>query len=368
MAIEHIRVSIWRHARARQLACALALLLTACAGVPQETLETIAAREPILLRASSGFGYIYPGSREAVTWQSGGTLVLTPTTLYHLGPTTRTVSYAMIDRVSSVELPDSLGLITGKQRSNLLKVAPSRPVCGDACAFNLVDNPELVGKAIEIIEAGRAQVDPFGRVSGPRNVWLAAGIRSSRFWWGVAPSYVQANAPQTKKSLDEHFCAHMDCRGKGASAGLYGDALRKALNRAPANTAYRFAELPGVVLNHRAELNTRALANALADYDATIDSLLVSDVTAVTLRERISADYEVSIEVTVKSFVDYFALHPLQDGRYFWSYHTETRPAAEWLAFDADAFAALFVRAANKTGCTIFTDLRMATDRALCPA
>lgn len=346
-----------------RVCCALAIVLSGCASVPRETIESITTREQVLLSATSAFGMVYASSGEdAVTWTDRGTLLLTPTSLYFVSGTTRALSYAMVTDVSLRSLPDMLGFVRGKKRDQLLAIEVSRPVCQTGCVFNLVDDPHLVNRAIEIIEMGRTRVDPFGRTEGPQPVWLAAGIRNSRYWWSDEPAYLQANHPAAKRQIDEWLCAHLDCRGRGSSAAPYGEGWRELLVDSPTD-GYQFRALPGVVLNYRAELNTAVLARLLAAEDPSVHTLLVSDVTAVTLRERISADYEVSIELTVKSFVDYFDLNPLKDGHYFWHEYKTVRSLDEWLATDSAGFAAVLKTAAHQTGCQVLEALKSKASR-----
>jgi len=336
----------------------LALALSGCASVPRETIESITAREKVLLSATSTFGTVYESSGDdAVTWADRGTLLLTPTSLYFVSGTTRTLSYAMVTGASIRSLPDMLGFVRGKQRDNLLAIEVSRPVCQKACVFNLVDDPGKLAEAIEIIGSGRKHVDPFGRSEGPQAVWVAAGVRNSRFWWSEEPAYLQANKLEAKRQLDELFCAHLDCRGSGSSAAAYGEGWRELLIDSPTE-GYQFRALPGVVLNQRAELNTRVLAKLLRSEDPSVNTLLVSDVTAVTLRERVSADYEVSVELTVRSFVDYFDLDPLRDGHYFWHEYKTTRSLNEWLATDTIGFTNVLKTAAQQAGCKVLADLK----------
>ena len=344
------------------------LFLSGCAAVPNETVDSITARETVLLEATSAFGIIYESDSDAVTWTDRGTLLLTPTSLYFVSGTTRSLSYAMVTGTSIRTLPDMLGFVRGRSRGNLLTVEVSRPVCQTACVFNLVEAPDLVPRAIEIVEAGRSSVDPFGRVDGPRPVWLAAGTRNSRFWWSEAPAYLESRSPERKRQLDEWLCARLDCRGGGSSAAGYGEGLREVLADS-ADTGYQFRPLPGVALNQRAELDTHVLAKVLGSEDPEVRALLVSDVTSVTLRERISASYEVRIEVTVRSFVDYFDLDPLKDGRYFWSEFKTTRLLDEWLATDDSGFTDVLRSAARQTGCQVLSELNSHSDdtSVICP-
>lgn len=341
----------------------LVLILGGCTSVPRETVESITAREQVLMRATSAFGVIYKDSGgDAVTWTDRGTLILTPTSLYFVSGTTRSLSYAQVTGTSIRSLPDMLAFVRGKSRDNLLAIEVSRPVCQLACVFNLVDDPDMVTQAVEIIESGRATVDPFGRIDGPRPVWLAAGIRNSRFWWQEEPAYLKANNPDAKRQLDEKLCTLLACRARGNSATAYGEGWRELLIDSPTG-GYGFLALPGVVLNHRAELNTGVLAGLLRTEDPTVHSLLVSDVTAVTVRERVSADYEVSVELTVRSFVDYFDLDPLKDGHYFWHEYTTTRPLNEWLAMDSSDFSNVLKTAAHQTGCKVLVELKSPTSQ-----
>jgi hypothetical protein len=349
--------------RALSICSLLALALSACASVPRETIESVTAREKVLLSVTSSFGTIYESSGDdAVTWADRGTLLLTPTSLYFVSGTTRTLSYAMVTGASIRSLPDMLGFVRGKKRDNLLAIEVSRPVCQKACVFNLVDDPGKLAEAIEIIGSGRKHVDPFGRIDGPQSVWVAAGIRNSRFWWSEEPAYLQASKPEAKRQLDEKFCAHLDCRGSGSSATAYGEGWRELLIDSPTE-GYQFRALPGVVLNQRAELNTRVLAKLLTSEDPSVNALLVSDITAVTLRERVSADYEVSVELTVRSFVDYFDLDPFRDGHYFWHEYKTTRSLNEWLAADSFDFTNVLKTAAQQAGCKVLADLNSQVSR-----
>jgi hypothetical protein len=182
-------------------------------------------------------------------------------------------------------------------------------------------------------------VDPFGRRDGPRNVWLAAGLRNARAYWTVEPSYLDKHAPGQRAAVDAWFCARTNCKGAGTTAALYGAALQRQLPDQSA-TGYAFLELPGVKVNHRTELAVGALVKRLRTAEPDIDSLLVSGLHGIALAEKISADYRVSIEVTFRAFVDYFDLEPLKEGAYFFTAHVVTRPAEEWLSLDQAGFDA----------------------------
>lgn len=338
------------------------LMNVSCATVPVETEASIAAREQILFQATAAFGRIGTGTG-AVTWEDRGTLILTPTALFFTSGS-RALSYAMVDTVSLAALPDMLGFVRGKVREGLLVVQVSRPVCLDGCVFNLVDDPGRAAEAREIIEAGRSRVDPFGRADGPHDVWLATGIRNSRVWWREHPSYLESSAPGLKRELDDWFCVRVDCRGSGRTAHLYGKALTTLLaDDQPGH--YAFRPLQGVALNRQAELQTGALASALKSEDPKVQRLLVSDAVSITLRERVSADYQVSVEMSVRSFVDFFDLDPLKDGRYFWHEYHSVRTIEDWLAMDDAGFADELAEAARETGCRALAALEPQRHRSI---
>ena len=331
--------------------------LAGCATLPAESRETIATREDVLLEAPVTWGMLGAGEPPVVTWQGPATLLLTPTTLYVVQPGTHkaisyaTVTAARVGPVTDVALPFRPGKVVEEQ----LIVEMSRPSCREGCVFNLHD-ALLSRRSLELIETQRAAVDPFGRRNGPRTAWLAAGIRNARAWWAVEPGYLKKAAPDRKTGFDRWICEQTDCRGSGRTAGLYGSPLREAL---PVDTAHgsAFRDLEGIAVTARTTLGTGALVAALRVADPAIDSLLVSDLQTIRLRERISADYDVSVEMTFEVFVDYFDVDPVKDGRYFWYAHSITRPLDEWLAMDAEGFAAEISAAARSVACRIQHDL-----------
>ena len=340
------------------LAMALATMqLAGCATLPTESRETIAAREEVLLEAPVTWGTLGAGEAPRVTWQGPATLLLTPTTLYvvHAG-THEAISYATvtgtrIGPVTGLALPFGAGKVVEEQ----LIVRLSRPRCREGCVFNLGD-AATARRALELIESQRQAVDPFGRRDEPPIAWLAAGIRSARAWWEVQPEYLKQAAPHRKTAFDRWICEQTDCRGSGRTAGLYGSALREAL---PVETApgYVFRDLEGIAVTSRTTLETAALVEALRLADPAVDRLLVSDLQTIRLRERISADYLVSIEMTFDVFVDYFDVDPVKDGQYFWHAHSVTRPLDEWLAMDAEGFAAEVAAAARSVACRVQQEL-----------
>jgi hypothetical protein len=336
------------------LICLLLLSAEGCSSVPVQTPETIAAREQILFQATAAFGRIGAGI-EAVTWEDRGTLILTPTSIYFTGGS-RAISYAMVNSVSLRALPDMLAVIRGKVRQSLLVVQVDRPVCFDGCVFNLVDDPGKASEALDIIEAGRYRVDPFGRTNGPYDVWLATGIRNTRVWWRERPAYLEARTPERKRALDDWFCERVNCKGSGRTAPVYGRALTTLLVK-DIPGLYVFRPLEGVALNRRTELETGTLARVLSTRDPGVRRLLVSDAVAITLRERVSADYRISVEMSVRSFVDYFDLDPLKDGRYFWHEYQTVRTLEEWLAMNDAEFAEELATAARQTGCRVLAEL-----------
>ncbi|HUG99652.1 MAG TPA: hypothetical protein VMQ83_10805 [Gammaproteobacteria bacterium] len=331
--------------------------LAGCATLPTESRETIAAREEVLLEAPVTWGTLGAGEAPRVTWQGPATLLLTPTTLYIVHASTHeAISYAT---VTETRIGPVTGLAppfrSGKVVEDQLIVRISRPRCREGCVFDLHD-AVLARSALEMIEAQRMAVDPFGRRNGPSTAWLAAGIRNAQAWWEVQPEYLKQAAPDRKAAFDRWICEQTDCRGSGRTADLYGPALRRAL---PVDTAhgYAFRDLEGIAVTRHTSLDTGALVEALRLADPAVDRLLVSDLQTIRLRERISADYRVSIDMTFDLFVDYFDVDPVKDGQYFWLAHSITRPLDEWLAMDADDFAAEVAAAARSVACRIQQEL-----------
>lgn len=334
-----------------------ALQLAGCATLPTESRETIAAREAVLLEAPVTWGTLDAGETPMVTWQGAATLLLTPSTLYIVqAGTHEAISYATITgtHIGPVTGP-ALPFLPGKVVADQLIVRVSRPSCREGCVFNLGD-ALLAHRVLELIEAQRPGVDPFGRRDGPRTAWLAAGMRNALAWWEVQPEYLKHAAPHRKTAFDRWICEQTNCRGAGRTAGLYGPALRQAL---PVDTGpgYGFRDLEGIAVTSRTSLDTGALVEALRLADPAVDRLLVSDLKAIRLRERVSADYVISIEVTFDIFVDYFDVDPVKDGQYFWQAHGITRPLDEWLEMDAEGFAAEIAAAARSVACRIQQEL-----------
>lgn len=331
--------------------------LAGCATFPTETRETIAAREEVLLEAPVAWGTRGDGEPPVVTWQGVATMLLTPTTLYVVhGNTHKAISYATITG-TGIGTVTGLGLPfrPGKVVEDQLIVRASRPSCGEGCVFNL-DDVALSRRALELIEAQRPAVDPFGRRNGPRVVWLAAGIRNAQPWWEAQPAYLERADPQRRRAFDRWICEQTDCRGSGRTASLYGPALR-ALLLVDAAHGYTFRDLEGVAVTSRTTLDTGALVEALRLADPAIDSLLVSDLKTIRLRESVSADYRISVEMTFDVFVDYFDVDPVKDGRYFWHTTSITRSLDEWLAMDAEGFAAEIAATAQLVACRIQQEL-----------
>jgi hypothetical protein len=214
----------------------------------------------------------------------------------------------------------------------------------------------MAQRALELIEAQRQAVDPFGRRDESRTAWLAAGMRNAQAWWEVQPEYLKQAAPHRKTAFDRWICEQTDCRGGGRTAALYGPALRQALSP-ETGTGYTFRDLEGIAVTSRTTLDTGALVEALRLADPTVDRLLVSDLQTIRLRERISADYVVSIEMTFDLFVDFFDVDPIKDGQYFWHVHSITRPLDEWLAMDAEGFSAEVAAAAHSVACRVLQEL-----------
>lgn len=348
-------VSSGRSRWGRGSTVAAALLVAGCAAVPAETPETIAAREPVLLAGKAMFGSIVTG-RSSVAWEDRGSVLMTPTTLYFTSSGSRALSYVIISDATVRDLPDAFPLLPGSRRDNLLVVQARRPLCGDGCVFRFLDDDQASVRAVDIIEAQRPQLDPFGRSDGARPVWLAAGMRNARGVWAPAPEHLNAQAPADKQAFDRWLCERTDCRGVGRTAQLYGGALRQALS-AGADGDYRFRTLEGVTVNRRTELDTSSMARALRAADPAVDSLLVSDLYGISLREAVGADGEVSIVLTFRAFVDFFDIRPLKDGDYFWAEHLVARPLQDWLAMDDAAFASMLREVAHDVACQVLTRL-----------
>ncbi len=333
-----------------------------CASIPPETPASVAGREPVLLQAPAVWGRVQRDGT-TVIWSNSGTLLLTPTTLYFTyGSGSDAVSYAMMTDVS-VRALRPLGFFGEPEPiEGLLVVETQRPLCDSGCVMRLLEGPGAK-RAVEIIGAARARVDPFGRSDQDRRVWLSSGMRNARAWWQEQPAFLIRTAPERKQALEQRFCEHTDCRGGGRSAAVFGSALRDALADESLG-GYRFRQLDGVTVNRRTELDTGALITALRAADGSVRRLLVSDLTAIELRERISADYRMSVAATFRSFVDYYDLNPPKDGAYFIETLVVEKTLDEWLALSREQFDALLGEAARHTAARVRAELAAAADSA----
>lgn len=267
-----------------------------CSTMPVATRATVAAREEVLLEAPVTWGRLLRSKHENVSWHGDASLLLTPTTIYVIHPRGHeAISYALISH--AVVRPD-----------------------------------------------------------GPRPVWLSSGSRNASYWWSSQPEYMKRTEPELKAALDRWFCAQTDCNGGGRTLSIYDAGLREALP-AESGSGYSFRALDGLTVNRRAELDIGSLAEALRLADPSVDSLLVSALTGIRLSEKVSADYRISVEVSLDAFVDYFDIDPLKDGRYFWHTYTVTRTAEDWLLLDAAGFAADVALAARSVACRVQQEL-----------
>jgi len=348
--------------RNRSLMCAALLALVAAASTGCATQTTgcfadVAAREGILLQAPASGGRLINSERESIAWRARGELLLTPTALYMdcASGGSHAISYATMTNITVRQVSNWVPFLKDKVFDDLLVIQTSRPTCWQGCVYDL-KNPLLAQRVADLIEANRATVDPFGRRDGPRKAWLAAGVRNAMTYWAVEPAYLEQRAPEQREALERWFCERTDCKGSGRTGALYGPALVRQL---PADSAagYTFLELPGVEVNHRTELAVGALVKRLKTVDPGIDSLLVSDLQGIAMAEKISADYQVSVEVTFRAFVDYFDLAPIKDGDYFFESHVVTRPLDEWLSLDQAGFDAEVNAVAQRVAARIRQDL-----------
>ena len=329
-------------------------LLTACASAPRSDLES--ERAEALLRAPAATGYISDAERESVSWQGNGELLLTPAALYITHPGGyRAISYATITAVTVRSVREWRPLGEDRIWGQVLVVESSRSTCGRGCAFRF-NAPGMAAQFAHLVEAHREGVDPFGRRDDGREAWLAAGLRNARSFWGVDPVYLESTDPAGRKAVEDWFCLRTGCKAGGSTAAIYGSAMQHVLARDPV-AGYVFHELPGIEVNFRSELSTRALAKALESADEGIHRLLVSDLDRIELAEKISPDYVVSIEAKFRAYVDYFDLRPLKDGKYFYAYHTVTLPLDQWLSLDDAAFRAAVSALAQEVARLVGADL-----------
>lgn len=331
---------MWNRSALLTLPLVLAAFLSAgCATPTGGCAERVASGEEILFRVPAKAGRLINSEHESVAWWASGELLVTPTALYmDCAGAAGAISYATITDVAVRDVDDWVPLFKDKVFHDLLVVQTSRPTCWKGCVYQLKD-PALAQHIADLVEAHRPAVDPFGRRDGPRNVWLAAGLRNTTAYWTAEPAYLGEHAPGQRAAIEAWFCARTNCKGAGTTAEVYGAALRRHLPDQSA-AGYAFLELPGVKVNHRTELDVGALAKRLRTADSGVDSLLVSGLHSIGLAEKISADYRASIEVTFRAFVDYFDLEPIKDGAYFFAAHVVTRPADEWLGLDQAGFDA----------------------------
>lgn len=335
------------------LVAVAATLSAGCATAPAERAGKVPAGDEILLQAAATGGRLIYSEHEAVSWGAPGELVLTPTALYMGG--SHVISYATITEITVRQVGDWSMFRKNKVFDDLLVIQTTRPACWKGCVYDLKD-AALARRVVEVVEARRPNVDPFGRRDGPRSVWLAAGLRNATAYWAVEPAYLAQRAPEHRAALEQWFCKRTDCKGGGSTAAIYRTALNRQL---PDDSAagYTFLELPGVKVNHRTELDAGKLVKRLKTADPGIDSLLVSDLQGIAMAEKISADYRVSIEVTFRAFVDYFDLEPIKDGDYFFESHVVTRPIEEWLSMDQADFDAEVNAVAQRVAARIRQDL-----------
>jgi hypothetical protein len=331
-------------------------MLAGCATPAGGCADGVASGEEILLQATARAGRLVNSDRESVAWHGNGELLVTPTALYmSCAGGADAISYATITGITVRDVGDWVPFFKEKTLHDLLVIQTSRPTCWKGCVYELND-PALARHVVEMVEAYRPTVDPFGRRDGPRRIWLAAGLRNAMTYWAAEPAFLEEHAPGQRAAIEDWFCARMNCKGGGNTAGLYGPALRRRLP-GQAETGYAFLELPGVKVNHRTELALGALVKSLKTADPDIHSLLVSGLHGIAMTEKVSPDYRISVEVTFRAFVDYFDLEPIKDGAYFFESHAVTRPLEEWLSLDQAAFDAEIEALAQRVAARIRHDL-----------
>lgn len=332
------------------------LAVTACAALGAETADSIAARETILMSAPLRWGRL-SAEVERVRWEHRADLHITPTALYltYRGGSV-VISHALAEsQVSDVVQWNTWPLGKPLTVADQLVVRMMRTNCHKGCVFDL-GSRELAERAHAIIADGHRRLDPFGRLDGSRTAWLSAGFRRPAVYWTERAEMLRSEGSKQPETLRRKLEELSSATLTGYREGLAG-ALARDLGD------WRFEPLPGLELNQKSELSARSLQRVLEDADPTVHRLLVSDVTALTLREQPLPDGAYTIVATFHLFVDYYDLHPAKDGRYFLEAYSVARPAEEWLQLEADDFAGHLENLSIRVSGLIQRDLLAAPDR-----
>ena len=107
-----------------------------------------------------------------------------------LTPWEFTLSFAIVESVEVKSIQyDPFGLLSAEKTIDAaVVITDQRGLCRRACVFLFQDDdgePDLsaANRFVEIVTAGRAIVDPFGRSDGPRKIATAVGLRAPRPRW-----------------------------------------------------------------------------------------------------------------------------------------------------------------------------------------
>jgi len=320
----------------------LALILSGCATGPKPSDVILARAAPPLLDTEVGFQRmpIYSETTDRLDMPAyPRRLVVTATELTMPGgngneatPWEFTLSFAIVEsvEVKTVEYEPLSPFGKPRPLESAVVITEKRGICHKACVFVFGDpdgtpDAAMAKRFADIVRAGQAIVDPYGRDDGPRHVWTAIGLRSPRPGW----------SPEIREADDATRSAARTV--ETAVFGYAKDALRADLRECMMTTlngigesrglpGWSYDALPGVAVKSNTELDVGSVTKAAQSQTGDINSLLVSDVYGLGFTYIPPIDSEpAQVETKMRAYVDFYDLEPLKDGAYFWYTHVNRR-------------------------------------------
>lgn len=316
------------------------LIMGGCSTMEKQTPELIRSREPVLFEGTANFGTIL-NNDTMIGWEGVFPLTVTPTTLY-FGP--YLLSFSVMDSVEVTDFDDSgFGIFLGPRTYEDLLIIKTRKSlfrpCYNGCVFvfrldkrqaaepgHLPTQSELAGQVAALINSQRASLDPFGRLNGPRKVWLSVGTPWSYYHWVREPYYLMEKFPEQRKAIDELFKGARSVRSE-----IFRNSLHSYLLGRTEENGYSFEPLPEAASKIRGNYYPPDIKNALKYHEPSLDSVLVATGNRLMLEEKISPQGDISIKVSFYAGLHFCDLNPPKEGESRTVIYEISLPVQEWL-------------------------------------
>jgi hypothetical protein len=310
------------------------LLLSGCVSERVESRISISGREEIIFESKVQYGRILRGN-QSMSWEATPmNFILTPTTLYLVAVNAGysiNIPFRAINEIVVREVPYWTWWPFGKPEMipDLLVIESDQINCWEGCVFRFQD-PQSGHAAVTLVERQKALVDAFGRLDGPREFGLVTSSRVPDLGWRPRPFFLQSRHPEIITSLDdllESLAPQLTSE--------FNNTLMQALDVALAfepEPRWHFRTVTGATGEQFVYYETfPEITTALRSSDPDLNGLLYVRFGRISLTEKISAQYEPSVELNLGVDLYFRDLAPPSPGLETQVVFTSTHKPESWL-------------------------------------